>query len=119
LSAYLLIISTKAPYHTSASVDALEAALAASNVGIDTRILFQSDGVYQLLSSQAPEQIAHKNVFKKLSALPLYDIEHIYVDQHSLDERGLHLSASSIPWLALESHDTIKLIKNANNVLVF
>lgn len=119
MSPYLLIVSTKAPYHTSSSVDALEAALAASNVGIDTRILFQSDGVYQLLDAQAPAQIAHKSIFKKLSSLPLYDIEHIYADQRSIDERGLLLNASSIPWIALQSHDTLDLMKNASNVLVF
>jgi tRNA 2-thiouridine synthesizing protein C len=119
LNAYLLIITTHAPYHTSAAADALEAALAASNVGIDTRVLFQSDGVYQLLNLQQAEAIKHKNIFKKLSALPLFDVEHIYVDSSSLDARKLKLSQGAIPWLALNEDEVMSLIKNAKNILVF
>lgn len=119
MNAYLLIISTHAPYHSSAAIDALEAALAASNVGLDTRLLFQSDGVYQLLGLQQAETIGHRSIYKKLSALPLFDIEHIYVDGPSIDARSLQLSQGAIPWLELNKNEILSLIKNAQNILVF
>nr|WP_206663266.1 DsrE family protein [Ningiella ruwaisensis] len=80
----MLIISTHAPYHSSFAMDAYEAALGATNVGLEVRFLFQGNGVFQLLSAQTPAGIQHKNMAKKLKALPLFDIEDIYVCSKSV-----------------------------------
>ena len=86
---YLLIISTRAPYHSSSAIDAYEAALAATNMGVSVKFLFMGDGAYQIENKQAPEQIGHKNLFKKLKALPLFDVEDIYAHVSSMQGTAL------------------------------
>jgi tRNA 2-thiouridine synthesizing protein C len=82
----LLIISTKPPYVDSASQDALEAALAASNVGVEVSFVFSQQGLYQLLESQNSTYLQKRSVLKQIKALPLYDIKAIYyVEEHMTD----------------------------------
>jgi tRNA 2-thiouridine synthesizing protein C len=119
LNGYLLVINTKAPYHTSAAQDAFEAALAASNVGLEVRVLFDEDGVYQLVETQSPEVISHKNMFKKLCSFPLFDVEKIYVNDTALLNRGISLESDKLESTRLESEQVKTLIKNAHHVLVF
>jgi len=120
LNGYLLIISTHAPYHSSHAIDAYEAALAATNVGIEVKILFQHDGVYQCLSSQEPNEIGHKNVFKKLNALALFDIEDVYIDQESIELRELRVPHNeNINWQLLGKKETLALQHAAQQILVF
>jgi tRNA 2-thiouridine synthesizing protein C len=119
LKAYLLIISTQAPYNSSASTDAFEAALAATNVGLEVKVLFQHDGVYQMISTQSPEHIQHKNMFKKLKSLPLFDIEEIYIDNESIEVRELRITNNELDWQSICKSDMISLIGSAQQVLVF
>ena len=100
-------------------MDAFEAALAASNVGLEVRFLFQHDGVYQLLTQQDNQAIAHKSMLKKLSALPLFDIEDVYVDKYSVEQRSLSLSQDTLEWQSLNTHETMTLIESAKEVLIF
>ncbi|MFC4699339.1 sulfurtransferase complex subunit TusC [Glaciecola siphonariae] len=122
MNPYLLIITCRPPYHSSSDIDAFEAALAASNVGLEVKFLFKDDGILQLLPSQAPEHIHHKNTFKKLSALPLFDVSDIFVCHHSVRERDIVLAApddSTLNWQMLDKAAVVALIQSASNVLVF
>ncbi|WP_395343306.1 sulfurtransferase complex subunit TusC [Ningiella sp. W23] len=119
MNAYLLAVSTKAPYHQSAAIDALEAAYAATNVGIQVKILFLDDGVFQLIPDQNPQHIEHKNTFKKLCAMPLFDVEDIFADSQSANARSVELNLKDIPVQELNAEQRIALIHNAAQVLVF
>jgi tRNA 2-thiouridine synthesizing protein C len=119
LTGYLLVISTQAPYHSSAAIDGFEAALAATNVGLKLKYLFQHDGVFQLINPQAPQPLAHKNTYKKLTSLPLFDVEDIYACQQSIDTRELCVTNNGLDWQSLTRHETLQLIKAARQVLVF
>jgi tRNA 2-thiouridine synthesizing protein C len=74
----LLIISTRPPYVASTSQDALEAALAASNVGVEVTFVFSQQGLYQLLDGQNSTYLQKRSIAKQINALPLYAIEAIY-----------------------------------------
>lgn len=119
MSAYLLIVSTKPPYHSSAAVDAFEAALAATNVGLEVKILFLHDGVYQLIDTQYPQAIGHKNIYKKIMSLPLFDVEDIYVDTASMDARSLCITNVDIHWQPICENKKITLMQCAQQILVF
>ncbi|MFQ3206968.1 MAG: tRNA 2-thiouridine synthesizing protein C [Glaciecola sp.] len=82
----LLIISTQPPYVCSASQDALEAALAASNVGVEVIFVFSQQGLYQLLESQNSTYLQKRSIVKQIKALPLYDIEEIYYVKDDITE---------------------------------
>jgi tRNA 2-thiouridine synthesizing protein C len=57
----------------------------------DVSVVFVDDGVYQLTKGQNTESVGMKNFSPTYNALGDYDVNKIYVDKESLDERGLSL----------------------------
>jgi tRNA 2-thiouridine synthesizing protein C len=53
------------------------------------RLLFLDDGVFQLKRDQEPAAIGFKHIAPIFTALELYDIEELWVEEESLRERGL------------------------------
>lgn len=91
MSAKLLFVCRHAPYGRGIAREALDAILAAAAYGQDIGVLFMDDGVFQLLPEQAPGALPQKSLEANLGALPLYDVERLYVHSGSLQERGLAL----------------------------
>lgn len=83
------IINSKAPFSINAGKDALDVALIFASFEQKVALFFQGDGVYQLVDKQTPELINVKNYLKTFSAFEFYDIEDIYVCEHSLKQRNL------------------------------
>src|SRR5690625_1703232 len=46
------------------------------------------DGVFQLLKNQDPQKLQQKSLSANLSALPLYEVENLFVHSESLTMRG-------------------------------
>ncbi len=89
MSRRLLFVMRHAPYGTHVAREALDALLASAVFGQDVGALFINDGVFQLMPNQAPGALPQKNLAANLAALPLYDVERLYVHTPSLVERGL------------------------------
>ncbi|WP_111640820.1 sulfurtransferase complex subunit TusC [Marinimicrobium alkaliphilum] len=85
----LLFINRHSPYGESVARDALDAVMTAAAYDQHISLLFLDDGVFQLLVGQAPGSIAQKSLGASLPALPLYEVEDIYVHLGSLQARGL------------------------------
>ncbi len=119
-SDYILFIQSHLPHSTSASVDTLEAVLAASNLGLDIALVFVGDGVYQLSDEQNAKAISRKDLKKQLGLLPLYDIEQIYAEDNEVlksintDNMKNKLGFKPIPRMDLQL-----LCRNATNILSF
>jgi tRNA 2-thiouridine synthesizing protein C len=122
-SNYVYIQTNAAPYSTGKAIDAYEAALGATNIGLHVKFVFANDGVYQLLSNQQPELISHKSIAKKLSALPLFDVEDIFVCEASTKQRNIHLESNSVfnslEARAISNTELYMLQANAAHVLIF
>jgi len=69
----------------------LDMALMAAAFDQRVIMLFEGDGVYGLLNTQQPDSIGMKNVAPVLSALSIYDINDVFVEKESMDERSLGL----------------------------
>ena len=117
---YILIQSTHLPYSTSNATDAYEAALAATNIGLAIKFVFVDKAIFQLHKKQQSPFIQHKSMAKKLSALPLFDIEDIYVVKPKPN------TGITITELVLEDElsyidhtDFLALCKHAQHILVF
>lgn len=61
------------------------------------RLLFLDDGVYQLKSGQHPEAAGLAAVAPMFAALELYDVEELWVERESLEERGLEAAGLLLP----------------------
>ncbi len=82
-------INRKAPYGTIYALESLEVVLIGAAFDQQVKLVFMDDGVYQLTRNQDPEGIGMKNFSRAYAALGDYDITEIYVDQESLERRGL------------------------------
>lgn len=85
----ILLVFRHAPYGSAIAREGLEAALACGAMGAKASLLYINDGVWQLLTSQQSDAINYKNQAAMTAALPLYGIEDIWIDQDSLDQRGI------------------------------
>jgi len=86
-----LYVNRKAPYGTIYALESLEVVLIGAAFEQDVSVVFVDDGVYQLTKGQNTESVGMKNFSPTYNALGDYDVNKIYVDKESLDERGLSL----------------------------
>jgi tRNA 2-thiouridine synthesizing protein C len=84
-----MYVNRKAPHGTVYALEALEVVLIGAAFDQDVSIAFTDDGVYQILKGQDTLDTGIKNFSPTFKALGDYDIKKMYVDQESLDERGL------------------------------
>ena len=86
-----MYMNTKAPYGTVYALESLEVVLIGAAFEQDVSLAFIGDGVYQLKKGQDTKGIGMKNFSPTYAALGDYDVNKIYVEKESLEERGLSL----------------------------
>lgn len=86
-----MYLNRKAPYGTVYALESLEVVLIGAAFDQDVSLAFIDDGVYQLTKAQNTDGIGMKNFSPTYRALGDYDVNQIYVDSASLEERGLTL----------------------------
>ena len=86
-----MYMNTKAPYGSIYALESLEVVLIGAAFEQDVSLAFIDDGVYQLTKGQNTEGIGMKNFSPTYSALGDYEVNKIYVEKESLEERGLSL----------------------------
>jgi tRNA 2-thiouridine synthesizing protein C len=84
-----MYVNRKAPYGTIYALESLEVVLIAAAFDQDVSLAFVDDGVYQIAKGQHTKPIDVKNFSPTYRALEGYDIEKLYVEKESLEERGL------------------------------
>ncbi|MFA6311176.1 MAG: sulfurtransferase complex subunit TusC [Sterolibacterium sp.] len=84
-----MFVNRKAPYGTIYALESLEVVLISAAFDQDVSLVFLDDGVYQLKKGQQTKGIETKNFSPTYRALDGYDIEKLYVEQESLEARGL------------------------------
>lgn len=120
MSQQLLFVCRHSPYGGSSAREGLDAILASAAYGQDIGVLFIDDGVFQLLPDQAPANLPQKNLNANLSALPLYEVERIYVHSESLRERGVPFDSLTLEGLqAVNSHEVGVLLSEHEQLLSF
>jgi tRNA 2-thiouridine synthesizing protein C len=86
-----LYVNRKAPYGTIYALESLEVVLIGAAFEQDVALAFLDDGFYQITKGQETEEVGMKNFSPTYKALGDYDVNKIYVEQESLDARGLTL----------------------------
>ncbi len=98
-----MYVNRKAPYGTIYALEALEVVLIGAAFDQDVSLAFIDDGVFQLVDNQKTDDIGIKNFSPAFRALGDYDVTKLYVEQESLDERGI--SADDLMPLVWEDED--------------
>ena len=116
----LLIITSAAPYSSSSPDDALDAALAASNVGLQVSVLFEETGVLQLIQGTQKDETVNQSLEKRINSLEMFDIESLYYCKESLIRLGLQAHQINMAVSELENMRTkIEFIKQHKHILRF
>jgi len=86
-----MYINRRAPYGTIYAWESLEVVLIGAAFDQDVSVAFMDDGVYQIVKGQDTSEVDIKNFSPTYAALGDYDVTKLYVEQESLEERGLTL----------------------------
>ncbi len=84
-----MYVNRKAPHGSIYALESLEVVLIGAAFEQDVSLAFIDDGVFQLLQGQDTAGIGVKNFSPTFKALGDYDVNKIYVEQESLEARGL------------------------------
>ena len=114
-----IYVNRKAPHGTIYAHEALEVVLIAAAFEQDVSLAFIDDGVYQLKKGQNTEGIATKNFTKTFGALEMYDVEKLYVEKESLEQRGLSEDDLMVDVKILTSDEMKKIITDSEVILNF
>ena len=84
-----MFVNRKAPYGTVYALESLEVVLISAAFEQDVSLAFIDDGVYQITKGQDTKGIGQKNFSNTYKALGDYEVNKLYVEKESLEERGL------------------------------
>lgn len=112
-----MFMNRKAPHGTIYALEVLEMVLISAAFDQDVHLAFLDDGIYQIVKNQQPEAIEMKNFSKTYKALEMYDIEKLYVEKESMDERGLTEDDFIVDVEVLPRAEMAKLIDGMDVVL--
>lgn len=114
-----LFIQHRAPYGSESAQEQLDALLVAAAFGQKVSVLFQDDGVWQLLPAQQGRALERRTLGAQLQALPLYEIDRLYVDAASLQERRLQAAQLALAVEVLDADALKQLLAQQDMVLRF
>lgn len=114
-----MLVNRTAPYGTIYALEALEVVLIAATFDQDVSLVFMDDGVYPLAKGQKTAGIEMKNFSPTFRALDDYDVNKLYVERESLEQRGLTADDLVVPVEVLDSAQLGKLMAQQDVVLSF
>jgi len=114
-----IYINRKAPHGTVYALESLEVVLIAAAFDQDVSLVFMDDGVYQLKNNMDTNELEVKNFSKTYRALEMYDIDKLYVEKESMEQRGLSIDDFIVDVTVLNSSDLAKLISTQDVALSF
>lgn len=106
-----------APHGTIYTYEGLEMILIMAAYEQDLSLAFIGDGVYALKKNQDTDGIGIKGFARTFMALDGYDVEKLYVDRHSLEERGLTEDDLVVDVEILSSAEIGRLMKDQDLII--
>lgn len=98
-----MYVNRRAPYGSIYALEGLEVVLIGAAFDQECSMAFIGDGVFQLTKGQDTSESGMKNFSPAYRALGDYDVNRLYVERESLQERGL--SESDLMELTWEDED--------------
>jgi len=112
-----MYVNRRAPYGTIFALECLEVVLISAAFEQDVSLVFLDDGVFQLKKNQDTAGIGMKNFSNTYRALDDYEVEKIYVEKESLEERGLTSDDLIIPVEVLSSEEMSEIMAQQDVVI--
>ncbi len=106
-----------APHGTIYTYEGLEMILIMAAYEQDLSVVFIGDGVYALKKGQDTSGIGIKGFSRTFMALDGYDVEKLYVDRLSLEERGLTEEDLVVDVEVLDAEETGRLMQEQDVII--
>jgi tRNA 2-thiouridine synthesizing protein C len=113
----ILLVLRHSPYGSSLAKASVDVALATAAFSQAIDLLFLGDGVLQLMPDQDSRALGMKNVGRQLASLPLYDINHVYVDAEAVARLSVDLSQAPLDTRALDKEQIHRLMAGYDHLL--
>ena len=113
----IALITRRAPHGSIYAYEGLETVLIMAAYDQDISMVFIDDGVYMLKADQDTTAIGIKGFVKTLTALEDYDVEKMYVDKISMEERGLTKEDLAVDVEVLESAEIAKILAEQDAII--
>jgi tRNA 2-thiouridine synthesizing protein C len=110
-----MYLNRRAPYGTIYAWESLEVILIGAAFDQEVSLMFIDDGVYQLVKGSDTSKSEMKNFLPTYRTLGDYGVRHLYVDQASLEARGL--TADDLIEVAWEDFETEEEVDNIVEVV--
>ena len=114
-----MFVNRRAPYGSIYALESLEVVLITATFDQDVSLAFIDDGVYELVKGQNTKAIGVKNHSPTYRALDGYDVEKLYVEQESMQARGLTEADLLVDVEILSSAQMADLMAEQDVVLSF
>ena len=112
----LLFIVSSLPYSSGLTEESHDLILASTAYGLEASVLFDDDGVYQLIAEQVPPD-KQKNAAKRIKGFEFFDIEPIYVTSEALQQRRISTDRLIDNSVAIDASHVQQLIERADMVI--
>ena len=116
MKSFLFVMQTAA-YHGIKVQEVLDQVLITAAFDQQVSLLLLDDAVFHLMKNQHSDQVASKDISAIYRSLQLYDIDNIYIEQDSLNLRGLTPDELLIPVTLLNRQEVAAAIKSFDFVL--
>jgi len=108
----------RSPPHNGIQLqERLDVILTAAAFDQKVALLFLDDGVFQLKKGQQPEKQGLKDTASIFNALEIYDVNDLYTEVESLQERGLKPGDLSLPVKEFYRKDINELMQQYDLVI--
>jgi tRNA 2-thiouridine synthesizing protein C len=112
-----LFILNRPLYQGAQTHETLDQLMVVAAFEQEVAVLLVDDAVFQLSNNQAPEATQSPNIGKIFQALPVYEINSVFVEQQSLTERGLTINNLLLPVKTIQRHQLSALLNQYHQVI--
>ena len=110
MKSYLFILRS-APHNGCVIQEMLDIILTTAAFEQQATLLLLDDAVFSLKNNQQPEKYAEKDTAAIFKALEIYDVNDIYIEAESLQERGLEVADLTLPVQEIQRKNIADLMK--------
>ncbi|VAX18680.1 hypothetical protein MNBD_NITROSPINAE04-2284 [hydrothermal vent metagenome] len=115
----IMFIMRNPPHGGIYSYEGLETVLIMAAFEQDLSMVFVGDGVFSLVKNQDTDAIGIKGYIKTYGVLEDYEVEKIYVDRQSMEDRGLTTDDFAIPVEVKEADEIAKLMQEQHATIPY
>lgn len=113
------VVITTAPHGSDAGSQALDTALACAAFDQQVTVIFQDDGVWQLLPQPVASPLGDKSLLAQFKLMELYGISDVQICADSLQRAGLSVAQLGLPARALSRADISAGLAGQSQVWVY